>query len=407
MAEWSNPQDEQPNSLLETMNRAPQSQAFPPPQVDFAEHQARSVGARRKPLLLVLSMLLIGFAGGIGGSIAADEWNISIGSSGGVGSSNTPIVTSEVGASDSAVGDTVIAQVANAMADSVVTISSEVSDEFSSGEATGTGVVLTADGEILTNAHVVEGATTVKVRFAGETEPREAKILASDPGNDLALLKIDATGLKPVNIGDSNAINVGDLTVAFGSPLGLSGTVTSGIVSALNRPVTAGGADDQSFISAIQTDAAINPGNSGGPLVNGQGQVIGVNSAIATLGSGTQSGSIGLGFAIPINQAQRVISEIIETGKSSTPIAGISIDSTFDGTGAKIAEVVADGPAASTDLKVGDIVTKINGEAVEDSTELIVAIRRNNPGDTIVLTVKNTAGNVREVSVVLGSREEG
>ena len=223
----------------------------------------------------------------------------------------------------------------------------------------------------------------------------------------MAVLKIDATGLKPVNVGDSNAINVGDLTVAFGSPLGLSGTVTSGIISAVNRPVTAGGADDQSFISAIQTDAAINPGNSGGPLVNGQAQVIGVNSAIATLGNGTQSGSIGLGFAIPINQAQRIITEIINSGKSSTPIAGISIDSTYEGVGAKIAEVVSDGPASSTDLKAGEIVTKINGEAVEDSTELIVAIRRNNPGDTIVLTVTNTAGKEREVSVVLGSREEG
>lgn len=187
----------------------------------------------------------------------------------------------------------------------------------------------------------------------------------------------------------------------------MTGTVTSGIVSALNRPVTAGGQDDQSFISAIQTDAAINPGNSGGPLVNGQAEVIGVNSAIATLGLGAQSGSIGLGFAIPINQTQRIVTEIINTGKSSTPIAGISIDSTFRGVGARIAEVVSDGPAASTDIKVGDIVTKINGELVEDSTELIVAIRRNNPGDTIVLTVKNEAGNEREVSVVLGSREEG
>ncbi|MEY3469640.1 MAG: hypothetical protein RLZZ575_100, partial [Actinomycetota bacterium] len=165
--------------------------------------------------------------------------------------------------------------------------------------------------------------------------------------------------------------------------------------------------DDQSFISAIQTDAAINPGNSGGPLVNGQAEVIGVNSAIATLGFGGQSGSIGLGFAIPMNQAQRIITEIINTGRSTTPIAGISIDSTYQGTGARIGEVVADGPASKTDLKTGDVVTKINGEIVGDSTELIVAIRRNNPGDTILLTVKNSSGNEREVSVVLGSREEG
>ena len=281
--------------------------------------------------------------------------------------------------------------------------------EGNSGSGTGSGFIYREDGYIVTNNHVAapainSGKLTV---YLEDKTFFEAKLVGRNASYDLAVLKIDATGLKPVKMGDSNAINVGDLTVAFGSPLGLSGTVTSGIVSAINRPVTAGGADDQSFISAIQTDAAINPGNSGGPLVNGQGEVIGVNSAIATLGSGTQSGSIGLGFAIPANQAQRIITEIIESGKSSTPIAGISIDSTYEGAGARIAEVVSDGPAASTDLKVGDVVTKINGEAVEDSTELIVAIRRNNPGDTIVLTVKNTAGNERQVSVVLGSREEG
>ena len=125
------------------------------------------------------------------------------------------------------------------------------------------------------------------------------------------------------------------------------------------------------------------------------------------MGIGAQSGSIGLGFAIPMNQVQRIITEIINTGKSSTPIAGISIDSTFDGEGARVAEIVADGPASTTDLKVGDVVRRINGEIIGNSTELIVAIRRNNPGDTIVLTVKDIAGKEREVSVILGSREEG
>jgi len=347
--------------------------------------------------VIVISLVFGGTAGGALGYLAADFSN---------GVSNT---TSQVSETSKPVAITpateTVSQIVQNVKPSVVSIKAE----GSSGSGTGSGFIYREDGYIVTNNHVAApaingGKLTV---YLEDKTSFEAKLVGRNASYDLAVLKIDATGLKPVNIGDSSAINVGDLTVAFGSPLGLSGTVTSGIVSALNRPVTAGGADDQSFISAIQTDAAINPGNSGGPLVNGQGQVIGVNSAIATLGSGTQSGSIGLGFAIPINQAQRVISEIIETGKSSTPIAGISIDSTFDGVGAKIAEVVADGPAASTDLKVGDIVTKINGEAVEDSTELIVAIRRNNPGDTIVLTVKNNAGNEREVSVVLGSREEG
>jgi putative serine protease PepD len=347
--------------------------------------------------VIVISLVFGGTAGGALGYLAADFSN---------GISNT---TSQVSETNKPVAITpateTVSQIVQNVKPSVVSIKAE----GSSGSGTGSGFIYREDGYIVTNNHVAApaingGKLTV---YLEDKTSFEAKLVGRNASYDLAVLKIDATGLKPVNIGDSNAINVGDLTVAFGSPLGLTGTVTSGIVSALNRPVTAGGADDQSFISAIQTDAAINPGNSGGPLVNGQGQVIGVNSAIATLGNGTQSGSIGLGFAIPINQAQRVISEIIESGKSTTPIAGISIDSTYDGVGAKIAEVVADGPAASTDLKVGDIVTKINGEAVEDSTELIVAIRRNNPGDKIVLTVKNSAGNEREVSVVLGSREEG
>ena len=347
--------------------------------------------------VIVISLVFGGTAGGALGYLAADFSN---------GVSNT---TSQVSETSKPVAITpateTVSQIVQNVKPSVVSIKAE----GSSGSGTGSGFIYREDGYIVTNNHVAApaingGKLTV---YLEDKTSFEAKLVGRNASYDLAVLKIDATGLKPVNIGDSSAINVGDLTVAFGSPLGLTGTVTSGIVSAINRPVTAGGADDQSFISAIQTDAAINPGNSGGPLVNGQGQVIGVNSAIATLGNGTQSGSIGLGFAIPINQAQRVITEIIETGKSSTPIAGISIDSTYDGVGAKIAEVVADGPAASTDLKVGDIVTKINGEVVEDSTELIVAIRRNNPGDTIVLIVKNSAGNEREVSVVLGSREEG
>ena len=287
-----------------------------------------------------------------------------------------------------------------------------ISVSSTSGSETGSGSIVQSESTrsyIVTNNHVIDSAVSggkVTVEFQDGTE-LSATIKGRDIAYDLAVLEIAKGNLPTIDIGDSSTVLIGDLSVAIGSPLGLSGTVTSGIISALNRPVLAGSTNQASYIDALQTDAAVNPGNSGGPLVNGQGQVIGVNSAIATLGNGPQSGSIGLGFAIPINQAQRVITEIIQSGKSSTPIAGISIDSTYDGVGAKIAEVVADGPAASTDLKVGDIVTKINGEAVEDSTELIVAIRRNNPGDTIVLTVKNTAGNEREVSVVLGSREEG
>ena len=349
--------------------------------------------------VVVISLLVGGSAGGAFGFLAADFSN---------GVSNSTAKVKDVSNTNSISinpATETVSQIVQNLIPSVVSIRAE----GSSGSGTGSGFIFRQDGYIVTNNHVVApsvngGTLTV---YLDDKTSFKAKLVGRNASYDLAVLKIDATGLKPVQIGDSNAINVGDLTVAFGSPLGLSGTVTSGIVSAINRPVTAGGNDDQSFISAIQTDAAINPGNSGGPLVNGQGEVIGVNSAIATLGNGTQSGSIGLGFAIPINQAQRIVTEIINTGKSSTPIAGISIDSTFQGEGAKVIEVVADGPASSTNLKVGEIVVKINGEIVEDSTALIVSIRKNNPGDTVVFTVKDSAGKEREVSVVLGSREEG
>ncbi len=357
---------------------------------------------QRTPLsaVVVIALIFGGVAGGAVGYVAADLAN-------GVSSTTTQPTQTQAIQTNVPItpANETVSQIVQNVKSSVVSIKAE----GNSGAGTGSGFIYRQDGYVITNNHVIAPALNggkITVFLEDKTE-FEANLIGRNPSYDLAVLKINASGLNPVKIGDSNALNVGDLTVAFGSPLGLSGTVTSGIVSAVNRPVTAGGQDDQSFISAIQTDAAINPGNSGGPLVNGQAEVIGVNSAIATLGFGGQSGSIGLGFAIPMSQAQRIITEIINTGKSSTPIAGISIDSTYQGVGARIAEIVSDGPAARTDLKVGDVVTKINGELVGDSTELIVAIRRNNPGDTIVLTVKNSSGNEREVSVVLGSREEG
>jgi putative serine protease PepD len=403
MTEWSNPQNEQPNSLLETMNRAPQSQAFPPPQVDFAERQARSVGARRKPLLLVLSMLLIGFAGGIGGSIAADEWNISIGNSGG-GSSNTPIVTSAVDASDSAVGDTVIAQVANAMADSVVTISSEVSDEFSSGEATGTGVVLTADGEILTNAHVVEGATSVKIRFAGETEPRDATILASDPGNDLALLKINATGLKPALFAQAGSVRVGDAVVAIGYALDLDGgpSVTSGIVSALKRTIIT---DSGALNGLIQTDAPISSGNSGGPLVNMRGEVVGINTAVAR--SDATSAASNIGFSISVDEIVPVLEQLrgLANGESREEgFLGVGLAERNDGgQGAIITSVQPDSPADKAGIREDDIVLSVDGEPIDGQVGLVAAIRDAAPGQTVEILILR-AGTRLTVSATLVAR---
>ena len=388
MSEWSNPVDEQPKSLLETMNAtAPIVSSFPPPQFEQQGESVRRSGPRR-PLLMVVAMLLIGFAGGIGGSIAADEWDISFGNSASGGSSNTPIVTSAVDASDSSIGDTVIAQVANAMADSVVTISSEVSDEMGSGEATGTGVVLTADGEILTNAHVVEGATTVKVRFAGETEPRSAQVLASDPGNDLALLKIEGVGFKPAVFAQVGSVRVGDPVVAIGYALDLDGgpSVTSGIISALKRTIIT---DSGALNGLIQTDAPISSGNSGGPLVNLRGEVVGINTAVARSDAGSAASNIGFSIAVdeivPVLEQLRSLAngEVREEGFLGVGLA----ERTDGGQGAIISSVQPDSPADKAGIREKDIVLSVDGEPIDGQVGLVAAIRDASPGQTVEIVI--------------------
>jgi len=388
MSEWSNPVDEQPKSLLETMNAtAPIVSSFPPPQFEQQGESVRRSGPRR-PLLMVVAMLLIGFAGGIGGSIAADEWDISFGNSASGGSSNTPIVTSAVDASDSSIGDTVIAQVANAMADSVVTISSEVSDEMGSGEATGTGVVLTADGEILTNAHVVEGATTVKVRFAGETEPRSAQVLASDPGNDLALLKIEGVGFKPAVFAQVGSARVGDPVVAIGYALDLDGgpSVTSGIISALKRTIIT---DSGALNGLIQTDAPISSGNSGGPLVNLRGEVVGINTAVARSDAGSAASNIGFSIAVdeivPVLEQLRSLAngEVREEGFLGVGLA----ERTDGGQGAIISSVQPDSPADKAGIREKDIVLSVDGEPIDGQVGLVAAIRDASPGQTVEIVI--------------------
>jgi putative serine protease PepD len=291
----------------------------------------------------------------------------------------------------------------------------QIKVETSSGGGTGSGFVLAADGFIVTNNHVVSGggSSGVTVSFADGTTAK-ARVVGTSASYDLAVLKVSAKGLKPLPLGNSDSVVVGDPVIAIGSPLGLSGTVTSGIVSAKNRPVTAGdtGGSDSAYINAIQTDAAINPGNSGGPLVNLEGEVVGVNSAIATLGAslGGQSGNIGVGFAIPINQARRTVEQLLDTGEAQFPIIGASLDGTYDGEGARIAStasngkqpVVPGGPADRAGLQPGDVIVAIDDKPVADSSELIVAIRSRSPGDTITLTV-HRGSDEESVKVTLGS----
>ncbi|MEY2989999.1 MAG: hypothetical protein RLZZ163_915 [Actinomycetota bacterium] len=275
------------------------------------------------------------------------------------------------------------------------------------GAGTGSGFIISDDGYIVTNNHVAGPAGedgSVEVVFA-DGSTATGKLVGADAGYDLAVVKVERTGLQTLELGSSADVRVGDLAVAIGSPLGLQGTVTSGIVSALERPVTAGGQGDVSFINAIQTDAAINPGNSGGPLVNGSGEVIGVNTAIASLGSmGGAAGSIGLGFAIPIDTAKRIVDEIITTGSSTTPVIGVQLDMTFQGPGAKVAEVTPGSGAAEAGIQDGDVITAINGDVIAEPTELIVSIRSNAPGDSVELTLLRD-GRTQDVTVTLAASE--
>ncbi|MGH3658601.1 MAG: S1C family serine protease, partial [Micromonosporaceae bacterium] len=282
-----------------------------------------------------------------------------------------------------------VATVAQALLPSVV----QIKVTGGPGNATGSGFVIRKDGYILTNNHVIAPAAaggSIKVALHGGEEVA-GQIVGRSPAYDLAVVRVkDVENLRPVALGDSDRVRVGEPVVALGSPLGLTGTVTTGIVSARNRPVTAGGGESEmSFINALQTDAAVNPGNSGGPLVNLKAEVVGVNSAIATLGDqepfsgGDQQGSIGLGFSIPMNQARRTADQIIRTGHAVYPVMGAVVDVTHEGPGARLGDIQPDSAAANAGLVRGDLVTAINGHKVTGADDLIVQIRSYVPGQRI------------------------
>lgn len=294
--------------------------------------------------------------------------------------------------------------IASLVTPSVVSISVTTS----SGGATGSGSIYktsTSSSYIITNNHVVNTSgqvATIKVELSnGDQYP--ATIVGQDPGYDIAVLLIQLGNLPVVAIGDSAKVSVGDPVLAIGSPLGLASTVTSGIISALNRPVSTGTAVAQSYVNAIQTDAAINPGNSGGALIDAQGRIIGVNSAIATLSSGSASGSIGLGFSIPINEAKRVIDEIITTGKSTRPVLGVFFDTTFTGEGAKIGKLSPGEGAEKAGIPIGAIIRSIDGVKIPNTDTAIVRIRSYAPGSIVTVVVDLPTGGSRTFKVTLGS----
>ena len=358
----------------------------------------RSIGAGTLSALLV-GALVMGAIGGIAGQRAWDLMDSSPGQP-------LPAITPNA---DITRPDGSIADIAATVAPSVVSIHVAGAD----GQGTGSGFIISEDGYILTNNHVIDGAVPsgkIRVTFVDGSE-EEATLIGRTSDYDIAVIRVDRDGLTPLVLGDSDSVVVGDPVIAIGAPLGLDGTVTSGIISALNRPVTAGDSTDTAFINALQTDAAINPGNSGGPLVNGSGEVIGINSAIAQPpGTITAAGNIGLGFAIGSNQARRTADEIIATGSATYPIIGVLLDSTYDGEGVQVVRsaqngqdpVTPDGPAATAGIAPGDVILEVDGRPVTQSDELIVAIRAKAPGDTVVLRVRS-GNDERDVPIVLST----
>jgi putative serine protease PepD len=287
-----------------------------------------------------------------------------------------------------------VSSIASRLLPSVVEIT--VGDATGDPAGTGSGVVISADGYIITNDHVVGDASQIKVSIGNRD--MDARVVGTDPDNDLAVIKATAADLTPAQLGSSSKLRVGDPVIAIGSPLGLSGTVTTGIISALNRQVRVpqDGGPPKILYGAIQTDAAINPGNSGGALVDGGGNVIGINSAIASLGQGLGGtpGSIGLGFAIPIDLARDVADQLIKTGKVVHPYIGVNIKTIDEATskeldlpvGALVAEVVPGSPADQAGLQTDDVITKVGDKPIASSEELVTEIRKRKVGETVVVT---------------------
>ena len=357
------------------------------------------------PVVVVLA-LLVGIAGGaLGGALVdgGDSSTISVPTGGG------DVVRIESGgAAALPANNGSIPAVAKRVLPSTVQIVADYKGDPQG--ATGSGWVLDASDHVITNNHVVASAISERgpIEVIDQSNRHwRATVVGTSAVYDIAVLKLAGHPDLPVlPIGASRQMEVGQTVVAIGSPLGLSATVTSGIISALGRPVTTGDGRSSSFISAIQTDAAINPGNSGGPLVNLRGQVIGVNSAIATLGSTNsngESGNIGVGFAIPIEQVLTTATEIIATGHAKYPLIGAGVKDAPNFNGARIDTLTAGGPAARAGLRVGDVIKAVNGMPISDTIGLVVDIRAHLPGETVTLRVVRN-GRVLTVRVKLGEK---
>ena len=347
---------------------------------------------------LLVAVLLVGGIGAVIGVFAANRLPAAVTDPQFQLATVAPSVTREAGS---------VADIASRVLPSVVSLEIRTGDV---GE-TGSGVVIDRSGYILTNNHVISTAATdpsaqLTVVFNDGKQSRVPGIIVGrDPLTDLAVLKADISGATVAQLGDSAALAVGDPVIAIGSPLGLAGTVTTGIVSAKDRPVRlqGGGSDTDAVIDAVQTDAAVNPGNSGGPLVDSSGAVVGINTAIRTLG-GDSSGSIGLGFAIPITMAKSVAEQIIRSGKVQHSTIGVNARSATDGVtdGAQVQNVQQGGPAAAAGIAEGDVIIKVGDRAVGNADELVVAVRHNAVGATVPVVLMRT-GRQMTVNVTMAA----
>ena len=384
---------------------------FPPPtlQMQFEAEQQTSDESTQRPRrrgaffgVMVLAAIF-GVIGGVAGTYIAQDANL-------VDLQQKQTVTQltsapVVVADGEEINDSIIAQVATRLANSVVTITSTISDATGGGRGVGTGVVLTSDGEILTNAHVVADATEVVVRFAGETEPRVATVLAADDGNDLALIKIQATGLIAATFAKPGSVRIGDTVIAIGYALALDGgpTVTSGIISALKRTIET---ESGALNSLIQTDAAISSGNSGGPLVNLKGEVVGINTAVAR--SDSESAANNIGFSISVEEVLVVIEQLRAQAngtKRQEGFLGVGLTGREDGgQGAIITNVQADSPADLAGILIDDIVLSVDGEPIDGQLGLVASIRDAIPGQVVKIEVSRAGKRmIFEVTLIARS----
>jgi putative serine protease PepD len=363
---------------------------------------------RRAAAVVVAAGLLV--ASATGGAALALHFD----NEGGTRTVESSLATSAPASGGNSTASEPLSKAAATVLPSVVSIAFESGNESGSGS----GIIISTDGQILTNNHVVAavaGGGNLQVTFS-DGKQADASIVGRDPATDLAVIQAKGvSGLTPATFGSSADLHVGDTVLAIGSPLGLDGSVTSGIVSALDRAISlqGEGAPSQSnapvaVIDAIQTDAAINPGNSGGALVNADGQVVGINTAIASLAQGTtsQGGNIGVGFAIPIDSARDIADQLVTNGKVTHAFLGVRIADTNSGNGALVGSVEAGQPAAQAGLQQGDVITKVGDQAVTDAADLTAAIRTFKPGDKVTVTYTRD-GNEHTADVTLAELPSG